>query len=173
MRSRMRCVQPAQVFVLVPERLAGLAAALADALGQLDHLVDRLLAVEPHDVVERQPAHVGPRSRPAGGGSISTNIGTMTSGQPCRISDSVPSKSNSTWLISGRGRKLVAELDQSTEGHRVIYWRRCRFHSFSGWLPSPACRYGTAGEERGFTGAGGSYNVRSPHPSPLPAGEGT
>ena len=46
-------------------------------------------------------ASLSPGSR----GSISTNIGTITSGQPWRISDSVPSKSNSTWLISGRGRK--------------------------------------------------------------------
>ena len=30
-------------------------------------------------------------------------MGTMTSGHPWRISDSVPSKSKSTWLISGRG----------------------------------------------------------------------
>ena len=38
--------------MLVPERLARLAAALANPLGELDHLIDRLLAVEPHDVVE-------------------------------------------------------------------------------------------------------------------------
>ena len=50
--------QPAQVFVLVPERLVRLAAALADPLGELDHLVDRLLAVEPHDVVEHHPPDV-------------------------------------------------------------------------------------------------------------------
>ena len=37
----------------------GLAAALADPLGELDHLVDGLLAVEPHDVVEGQLAAVG------------------------------------------------------------------------------------------------------------------
>ncbi len=36
-----------------------LAAALADPLGELDHLVDRLLAVEPHDVVEHHPPDVG------------------------------------------------------------------------------------------------------------------
>src|SRR6266852_7361138 len=29
----------------------------------------------------------------------------MTSGQPSRISESVPSKSNNTWLMSGRGEK--------------------------------------------------------------------
>ena len=52
-------VQPAEVFVLVPERLLRLAAALADALGELDHLVDRLLAVEPHDVLEGQLPAIG------------------------------------------------------------------------------------------------------------------
>jgi hypothetical protein len=35
----------------------------------------------------------------------STNIGTITSGQPCRINDSVPSKSNNTWLKPGREPK--------------------------------------------------------------------
>lgn len=34
------------------------------------------------------------------------NIGSMTSGQPWRIKESVPSKSNSTWLIWLRGLKL-------------------------------------------------------------------
>ena len=43
-----------------------------------------------------------------GGGSISTNIGTITSGQPWRISDNVPSKSNSTCVMPGRGVKLAA-----------------------------------------------------------------
>ena len=51
-------VKAAQVLVLVPERLARLAAALADALGELDHLIDRLLAVESHDVVEDHLPHV-------------------------------------------------------------------------------------------------------------------
>ena len=53
--------------MLVPERLARRAAALADPLGQLDHLEDGLLAVQPHDVVVGQaarsasvsPAHAG------------------------------------------------------------------------------------------------------------------
>src|ERR1043165_9800254 len=49
-------VQTAKVFVLVPERVARLAAAFLDALGQLDHLIDGLLAVEPHDVVEAELA---------------------------------------------------------------------------------------------------------------------
>ena len=40
---------------------------------------------------------------PGRGGSTSANIGTITSGQPWRISDSVPSKSNRTWLMPGRG----------------------------------------------------------------------
>ena len=44
--------------MLVPERLLGVAAALADAIGELDHLVDGLLAVEPHDVLEREPPAV-------------------------------------------------------------------------------------------------------------------
>ena len=89
--------------MLVPERLAGLAAALADAVGELDHLVDGLLAVEPHDVLERQAAAVVVGlavERPA---AVSVNIGTITSGQPWRISESVPSKSNRTWLMVGRG----------------------------------------------------------------------
>ena len=38
---------------------SGCAAALADPLGELDHLVDRLLAVEAHDVVEDHAADVG------------------------------------------------------------------------------------------------------------------
>ena len=52
-------VQPAQIFVFVPERLARLSAAFANALGELDHLVNRLLAVEPHDVVLQESVHVG------------------------------------------------------------------------------------------------------------------
>ncbi|MFM1942451.1 MAG: hypothetical protein RI897_1433 [Verrucomicrobiota bacterium] len=47
-------VEAAEVFVFVPERFLGGAAALFDAIGELDHLVDRLLAVEAHDVVEHQ-----------------------------------------------------------------------------------------------------------------------
>ena len=50
----------------------------------------------------RRSASVSPGS----GGSTSVNIGTITSGQPWRISDSVPSKSNRTWLMPGRGAKL-------------------------------------------------------------------
>src|SRR4029077_19415196 len=42
---------------------------------------------------------------PSRSGSDSTNIGTMTSGHPWRISDRVPSKSNRTWLISARGSR--------------------------------------------------------------------
>ena len=52
-------VEPAQVFVLVPERLARLAAALANPIGQLDHLIDRLLAVQAHDVFVGQALDVG------------------------------------------------------------------------------------------------------------------
>ena len=97
--------------MLVPERLARLAAALADPVGELDHLVDGLLAVEPHDVVEGQLCGGRPRSRRAAGGSTSVNIGTITSGQPWRISDSVPSKSKRTWLMPGRGANDRAEDD--------------------------------------------------------------
>ena len=38
--------KPSQVFVLVGQRLAGLATALADSIGELNHLIDRLLAVQ-------------------------------------------------------------------------------------------------------------------------------
>ncbi len=78
-------LEPPQVFVLVGERIAGLAAALADSLGELNHLIDRLLAVQPHDVVEDEAPEVVARSRRAGGGRASTNMGTMTSGHPWRI----------------------------------------------------------------------------------------
>ena len=52
-------VEPAEVFVLVPERFLGLAAPLADPRGELHHLVDCLLAVETHDVLEGQAAAIG------------------------------------------------------------------------------------------------------------------
>src|SRR6185436_3074400 len=42
---------------------------------------------------------------PGMGGSISTNRGTMTSGQPSRMRERVPSKSKSTCVISGRMAK--------------------------------------------------------------------
>ena len=45
--------------MLVPKRDLRFAAALADALGKLDHLVDGLLAVEAHHVVLKQLADVG------------------------------------------------------------------------------------------------------------------
>src|SRR5437899_2005328 len=45
---------------------------------------------------------------PGRGGRNSTNIGTITSGQPSRISERVPSKSKSTCLICGRGAKVGA-----------------------------------------------------------------
>src|ERR1043165_9300605 len=38
-------------------------------------------------------------------GSSSTNMAIITSTQPSRMSDKVPSKSNNTWLIPGRGAK--------------------------------------------------------------------
>src|ERR1035438_9595912 len=46
-----------------------------------------------------------PGSSPARRGSISRNIPNMTSGQPSRISDRVPSKSSKTCLTEGRGAK--------------------------------------------------------------------
>jgi hypothetical protein len=42
--------------VFVPERFLGGAAAILDARGELDHLVDGLLAVETHDIVEAKLA---------------------------------------------------------------------------------------------------------------------
>ena len=48
--------EAAEVFVLKGQGLIRLAAALADAVGELDHLVDRLLAVQAHDVVEDESA---------------------------------------------------------------------------------------------------------------------
>src|SRR4051794_30621591 len=45
---------------------------------------------------------------PGKGGNISTNMGVITCGQPSRMSERVPSKSNKTWLISGRGAKCEA-----------------------------------------------------------------
>jgi len=52
-------VEPAEVFVLVPERFPGLAAPLADPRGELHHLVDGLLAVQTHDVLEGEAAAIG------------------------------------------------------------------------------------------------------------------
>src|SRR5208337_3812373 len=46
---------------------------------------------------------------PGNAGSTSVNIGTITSGQPWRISDKVPSKSNRTWLMPGRGLRLQVD----------------------------------------------------------------
>ena len=50
--------EPPQVFMLVPQQFARLAAALSDALGQLDELIDGLLACEPRDVVGHQFAQL-------------------------------------------------------------------------------------------------------------------
>ena len=110
--------------MLVGQRLAGLAAALADSIGELNHLIDRLLAVQLHDVVDHEPPKVvvglaGLRGR------ASTNMGTMTSGHPWRIKEIVPSKSNRTWPISGRGARGTGS---STLGHSL--WV---FKSFISW----------------------------------------
>ena len=59
----------------------------------------------------RRSASVSPGS----GGSTSANIGTITSGQPWRMSDSVPSKSKSTWLMPGRGAKRRAKNHLAAE----------------------------------------------------------
>ena len=45
-------IETAQIFLLIPQRVLGSAASLANPLGKLDHLINRLLAVEPHDVVD-------------------------------------------------------------------------------------------------------------------------
>src|SRR5439155_15467226 len=44
-------VQPPQILVFIPERFAHFSTALVDSLGELDHLVNGLLAVLTHDVV--------------------------------------------------------------------------------------------------------------------------
>src|ERR1051326_6396793 len=61
-------IEPSKVFVLIPEWVGRFAAALLDALGELDHLINRLLAVQPHDVVVEQTAafllvFLGPRGQ--------------------------------------------------------------------------------------------------------------
>ena len=96
-------IEAAEVLVLVPQRLSRDAAALDNPFGQLHHLVNRLLAVEPHDVVIDQPLQIG-LALTASAGQDSTNIGTITFGQPWRMSDKVPSKSKSTWRTAGRDR---------------------------------------------------------------------
>ena len=52
-----QCIESMKIFVLVPERFARLAAPFLDTIGQLDHLVDSLLAVKAHDVVRHERAH--------------------------------------------------------------------------------------------------------------------
>ena len=67
--------------MFVPERLAGLSPSLLDPLRKLDHLINRLFAVEPHDIVKDQLLDLlaGLTREPR---SASTNMGTMTSGHP-------------------------------------------------------------------------------------------
>src|SRR5438105_14635560 len=48
--------EPAKVLMLVPERLARRSAAFSNPFRELDHLVNRLLAIEPHDVLITKPA---------------------------------------------------------------------------------------------------------------------
>src|SRR5512133_1047602 len=45
-------IKAAQIFTFIPERFTWRAASLLDPVRELDHLVDRLLAVQPHDVVK-------------------------------------------------------------------------------------------------------------------------
>src|SRR5262245_9392519 len=53
-------LQPAQVIMFVPERFFRLAPSLADSVGQLDHLVNGLLPIQPHDVVIEELANALP-----------------------------------------------------------------------------------------------------------------
>ena len=64
---RDSAVQSAQIFIFIPERLACPPAAFLDALRELHHLIDRLLAVLAHDVVvEHLPRSRFSFVRPAG-----------------------------------------------------------------------------------------------------------
>src|SRR5205085_4939211 len=54
-------LEPAQILVLIPERLARLAATFPDPVGELNELVDGLLAVQSHDVVGYQLAGLAVR----------------------------------------------------------------------------------------------------------------
>src|SRR5688572_20826907 len=47
-------VEPSKVFRLVPKRITRFTAAFLYPIGKLDHLVDRLLAIEAHDVVDHE-----------------------------------------------------------------------------------------------------------------------
>ena len=47
-----------EVFVLISERFAGFAPSLADPVGQLDHLINCLLPVEPHAVFGHDPLDI-------------------------------------------------------------------------------------------------------------------
>ena len=51
-------IQAAQIFLFVPKWVFGLATALPDALGQLNHLINGLFAVQPHDVVKHELANL-------------------------------------------------------------------------------------------------------------------
>ena len=94
--------QRVEVEILVVERVSRLAAALADLLGQLDHLVDRLLAGEPGDVVLDDRSQLGLALVRRRFQQPFDHLGIMTPCQPSRISERVPSKSNSAWRMRPR-----------------------------------------------------------------------
>ena len=50
--------ESAEVLVFIGQRFGRLSPALANAVGELDHLVDGLLAVEAHDIVGHEPPEV-------------------------------------------------------------------------------------------------------------------
>ena len=50
--------EPPQVLVLVSQRVVRPATAFADPLGELNHLVNGLLTVQTHDVVNDHPANI-------------------------------------------------------------------------------------------------------------------
>lgn len=45
-------VQPSEIFMFIDKRFFGSSSSLEHAIGKLDHLIDRLLAVELHYVFE-------------------------------------------------------------------------------------------------------------------------
>src|SRR5439155_18319421 len=53
---------------------------------------------------------------PDNAGSISTNMGSITSGQPSRINERVPSKSSRTWLMWGLGTKAGLNSTKPANG---------------------------------------------------------
>ena len=60
-------IKPSQVFMFIPERFLGRTAPLADAVCQLDHLVDGLLPIQAHDVIQTNAFPFGLRLARKGG----------------------------------------------------------------------------------------------------------